>query len=407
MPLTVPCMTFLPRAGGRRAATRATLAACAALALAVPAVAHALTTTPSSTAQPSAASASTRAAGASPYASRTAANPLAGRAWGHGDLDPTLDAFNATGSAADQALLAKMALQPKAAWLGSWWSTDRLGKVVSRYIATAQNGDPEALVQLATFRMEPWEQESCNRVATTQEQQEYKAWFNALAAAIGSAHVAIVQQPDGPFVLCAPRRSKVHAKLIRYGTRVLSALPHTSVYVEVGAADWPMDDPKKAAKIAKLGGVKYARGIALNGTHYDTTERQVIFGAQVAQRLAKQGMPGKTVVVNTTQNGRGFRAGDYHKKYDRHDSCVLAQATGTCYDHAPVCTSPTQRVCVTLGIPPTTDVANPAWGLTARANSLARRYVDGYIWFGRPWLFMQNQPFLLDRALDLARSTSY
>ncbi len=404
MPLTVARMTFLPRASRGRTAARATLAACAALVLAVPAVTYALTTTPSLTA---ATSAQAPASDTSRYASRTTANPLAGRTWGHGDLDPTLDAFNAaSGSAPDQALLAKMALQPKAAWLGSWWSTDKLGKVVSRYIATAQAGDPEALVQLATFRMEPWEQESCNRVSTTQEQQDYKAWFNTLAAAIGSAHVAIVQQPDGPFVLCAPRKSKAHAELISYGTQVLSALPNTSVYVEVGAADWPMDDPKKAARIAKLGGVRYARGIALNGTHYDTTERQVIFGAQVAQQLAKQGMPGKTVVVNTTQNGRGFRAGDFQKKYKK-DTCNLAKATGSCYDHAPVCTSPTQRVCVTLGIPPTTDVANPAWGLTAKANALAQQYVDGYVWFGRPWLFMQNQPFQLNRALDLARSTSY
>ena len=395
-------MTFVPRSSRTRTATRATLAVCAALAVAVPAMTHALAVS-SSTATITAPATTVEA---SPYASRTSANPLAGRTWGRGDLDPTLEAYHAS-SGPEQELLAKVAMQPKAAWLGSWWSTERLGKVVARYISTAQAGDPEALVQLATFRMEPWEQPSCNRVSTATEQQDYKVWFDTLAAAIGTAHVAIVQQPDGPFVLCAPGGSKVHARLISYGTRVLSALPNTSVYVEVGAADWPMDDPRKAARIARLGGVRHARGIALNGTHYDTTERQVRFGAQVAQQLAKKGMPGKTVVINTTQNGRGFKAGEFHKKYDRVDTCNLAAATGTCFDHAPVCKSPTQRVCVTLGIPPTTDVANPAWGLTPRANALARQYVDGYLWFGRPWLFMQNQPFQLDRALGLARSTSY
>lgn len=397
-------MSTLLRLGGRRVLTRATLAG-AALALAVPAMAHALATPPSTSVAVSP-PARAQAADASAYASRTTANPLAGRTWGRADLDPTLDAFRAA-TGPDQALLGKLAMQPKAAWLGSWWSTDKLQKVVDRYIATAQAGDPEALVQLATFRMEPWEQEACRRVSTPQEQASYKGWFDALAAAIGDAHVAVVQQPDGPFVLCAPQSSKLHAQLITYGTRVLSALPNTSVYVEVGAADWPMDNPRQAARIARLGGVRYARGIALNGTHYDTTERQVLFGAQVSQELARRGMPGKTVVVNTTQNGRGFRAGDFHKKYDRIDTCNLPRATGTCYDHAPVCISPTQRVCVTLGIPPTTDVANPAWGLSAKANAAAQQYVDGYLWFGRPWLFMQNQPFQLGRALDLARSTSY
>ena len=384
--------------------TRASLAG-ALLALAVPAVAHALAA-PATTFLPTESlSTGSPSAGAS-YASRTADNPLAGRTWGRADLDPTLDAYRAA-SGADQALLAGVAMQPKAAWLGSWWSTEKLQKVVGRYIATAQAGDPEALVQLATFRMEPWEQEACRRVSTPAEQAAYKGWFDALAAAIGSAHVAVVQQPDGPFVLCAPGSPRHHARLISYGTRVLSALPNTSVYVEVGAADWPNDDPAKAARIARLGGVRHARGIALNGTHYDTTERQVRFGARVVRLLAERGMSGKTVVVNTTQNGRGFRAGDFHRKYDRIDTCDLPRATGTCYDHAPVCTRPAQRVCVTLGIPPTTDVADPAWGLSARANALAREHVDGYLWFGRPWLFMQNQPFQLDRTLALARSTPY
>ncbi len=374
--------------------------------LAVPALAHAIATPATPPASESAMKVRTQPSNASAYASRTVANPLAGRTWGIGDLDRTIEAYNAA-SGADRDLLAKMATQPKAAWFGAWNSTSGVRKIVGRYISVAQAGDPEALVQLSVFRMVPWEQEACRRLPTAAEQASYRAWIDALAETIGTAHVAVVMQPDGPFVLCAPKGSKLPGQLISYGTRVLSALPNTSVYVEVGAADWPMDDPKKAAKIAVRGGVEYARGIALNGTHYDSTERQVVFGAQVSQLLAKRGMPGKTVVVNTTQNGRGFKAGEYHKKYQRKDTCNLAKATGTCYDHAPVCKTATQRVCVTLGIPPTTDVANPAWGLSAKANALAQQYVDGYLWFGRPWLFMQNQPFQLDRALDLARSTAY
>ena len=391
-------MTRLPRS---RASHRLARTLLAGLALLLAAPAAAVTADEPGPARPA-----TEAPRTSAHASRTPDNPLAGRPWGRGDLDPTHDAYRAA-SGTERDLLAKLALQPKAVWLGSWWSADKLQKVVGRYIETAQAGNPEALVQMATFRMEPWGQEACRRVSTEQEQREYRAWFDALAAAIGDAHVAVVQQPDAPLVMCAPRRSKVHARLISYGTKVLAARPHTSVYVEVGAADWPLDDPARAARIARLNGVRHARGIALNGTHYDTTERQVRFGAQVVRRLARKGMPGKTVVVNTTQNGRGFKAGEYHRKYRRKDTCNLAAATGTCFDHAPVCKRPGQRVCVTLGIPPTTDVANPRWGLSARARTLAQQHVDGYLWFGRPWLFMQNQPFQLDRALDLARSTPY
>ena len=35
----------------------------------------------------------------------------------------------------------------------------------------------------------------------------------------------------------------------------------------------------------------------------------------------------------------------------------------------------------------------------------AAEHVDGYLWFGRPWLHMQADPFELQRALGLARTT--
>jgi hypothetical protein len=62
---------------------------------------------------------------------------------------------------------------------------------------------------------------------------------------------------------------------------------------------------------------------------------------------------------------------------------------------------------VTLGIPPTTDVGNPKWGLSAPNRKLARRYVDAYMWFGRPWLYRQADPFLTKRAVQLARTSPY
>jgi hypothetical protein len=62
---------------------------------------------------------------------------------------------------------------------------------------------------------------------------------------------------------------------------------------------------------------------------------------------------------------------------------------------------------VTLGIPPTADVANPAWGLSEKVAAAAATYVDGYLWFGRPWLYNQGEGWDLDRALKLARTTPY
>ena len=382
----------------------------ALLAMAVPAVAHALHAPAPVPVSATATATATATADETSYAARTPGNPLAGRPWGNADgaFDPTVEAWSAA-SGEERVLLEKVARQPKAAWFGSWRSTSRVTDVVRDYVAQVQDGNPETLVQMALFRMEPWGREACSRLSTPQEQADYKAWMDAVALGIGDAHVAVIQQPDGPKTLCAPKGSKAHSKLIAYGTKKLSALPHTSVYVEIGAADWPSDDPALSAKIAMRGGVRWARGFALNSTHYDSTERQVLYAERVSRELAARGLPGKTAVVSTAQNGRPFQGNDFFKTHGQVDTCATPPAAGgTCFDHIPVCTKPKQRkVCVALGIPPTTEVANPAWGLSAKADRAALAYVDAYLWFGRPWLFMQNQPFLVDRTLDLARTWAY
>ena len=99
-------------------------------------------------------------------------------------------------------------------------------------------------------------------------------------------------------------------------------------------------------------------------------------------------------MINTAQNG----AAVHGYGYKRHQQ--LRQRAGL---HATTTTR-----CVTLGIPPTTDVANARWGLSARRTRTdAAAHVDGYMWFGRPWLYMQADPFVKSRALALARTTPW
>jgi hypothetical protein len=94
-------------------------------------------------------------------------------------------------------------------------------------------------------------------------------------------------------------------------------------------------------------------------------------------------------VVNTSSNGNGFVFGDYRAPDP---------------DNARVCASQEDPgPCVALGIPPTYDFADPRWGLPQGTVDLATRYVDAFLWIGRPWLFDQNEPFVQSRALTLAR----
>ena len=291
-----------------------------------------------------------------------------------------------------QNLLDKIVQRPKATWFGHWQSDNDITDRVQKYIELTTGGDPDVLVQTSIFRMSPWEREACSRLPSAAEQASYKKWIDGFAAGVGDAHMAVIMQPDGPFVLCAPGNSKIPAQLIQYGVRKLSALPNTSVYIDAGAADWNRDDPKRALQMLIPMGIRWARGFALNSTHYDSTERQVRYAAKVSQALAKRGIPGKYGVVNTASNGKPFKGYKYN---------------GPNFDNARACTSTSDQHCVTLGIPPTVDVADPKWGLSARDRRLAARYVDAYLWFGRPWLYNQASPFDMNRALTLARTTPY
>ena len=328
-----------------------------------------------------------------PY-ERGGGNPLAGRPWAvyQGPGDQAWTAWSTEPEGETKTLLERIVFQPKSKWYGQWIATEDIRQVVADNIATAQAGDPEALVQLTTFRLKPWEEEACTRLPTAQEQADYKAWTDEFVAGIGTAHAAVVLQPDGPFALCAPKHSKLPSKLIRYAAKKLGALPNTSTYIDAGASDWLKNDTARALQILVPAGVKYVRGFSFNNTHYAATEDEVAFGAAVAKALAKKGLKDKHVVINTASNGRPFNGYEYE---------------GDNFDNAETCKKKSQRRCVTLGIPPTADVTNPQWGLPKATTRLARKYVDGYLWVGRPWLFMQADPFVMERALDVARTTPY
>ena len=320
-------------------------------------------------------------------------NPLANRTWGvyKGEGDQAwLPYVRATGQ--KKKLLAKIALAPKAKWYGGWIPNNQIESKIRDHIANATQGDPEALVQMSVFRMSPWEEAACKRLPTAAEQSSYQQWIDNFARGIGESHTAVVLQPDGPFALCAPGGSLVPSQQIGYAARALSALPNTSVYIDAGASDWLRSDPARALKILLPASIADVRGFALNSTHYAATSDEIRYGAAIVAELEKLGITDKHFVVNTAANGRPFNGYEYK---------------GSNYDNAEVCRSRSQQRCVTLGIPPTADVANPAWGLAADVNALAASYVDGYVWVGRPWLYMQADPFVMQRALAVARTTPY
>jgi len=329
-----------------------------------------------------------------PGASTT--NPIANMTWGvyRGPLDDLWeDWHNAHGK--DKQLLAKEALQPLMYWFGSWDSDALATETARNYIQDVQNGNPNTLVQMAIFRINPWEHKVCSyRPTATQlaeQEASYRDWVNNWALGIGSSRVVMDLQPDLPFEFCIPGYPQYPQQQVNYAAQVFSALPHTTVYIDAGASDWV--HVTDIVAMLRESGVQYTRGFALGATHYDSTAHEIAYGQKIVRGLAAAGIPNMHFIIDTAQNGKPFTTQQYPQ--------VFRQITP--------CASKSSQHCVTLGIPPTWKVAaDPKlYGITAHQASVAAQLCDGYLWFGRPWLKNQAGNFLLHQALQMAATTPY
>jgi endoglucanase len=317
-----------------------------------------------------------------------AGNPLAGMPWGiyRGPIDGVYPAYQSA-HGADKRLMAKIALRPLTVWVGAWYPDSYARTVARQIIQGTTGGNPQVLSQVAVFRLDPWEGQACYGSWGPGDQGSYRAWINQFAAGIGRSRVALILQPDLPDALCA--RSQVPLQLVSYAARRFNALRHTTVYIDVGAARWA--SVSQAARLLEHAGIRHARGFALNVTQYGSTGLELEYGAQIARALGRAGIRGKHFVINTDENGAPFLAGQYPGDANE----------------ARACSNPQDRLCVTLGIPPTTDVAGPRWGLSARDRAIAKRNADAYLWAGRPWVDNNSGSFVFSRALQLAASTPF
>lgn len=326
-------------------------------------------------------------------ARRVSVNPLAGGPWGiyKGATDGVWPAYQqATGT--NKALLAKIALRSRARWFGSFIPTADVQSKVHSYIAEMQQAQgADVLVPIAAFRQFPNHESNKDQPIS---QQAYKDWYDALAAGIGDARAVVILEPDLAVILKDAWRPDIRERLVKYAAQKLAALSNTTVYIEAGSADWLT--VAAAAQLLKRSGVGSVRGFALSGTHYDTTTRNIKHGRQIVAKLASLGIPGKHFVIDTADNGHGFTFAQYKQRHPGSD-----------VTNPIVCTTKAQRVCESLGIPPTWDVTNAKWHLSARVASMASRFVDAYLWYNRPWLDHNASPFLLSRALPLARTSPY
>lgn len=295
--------------------------------------------------------------------------------------------------------IAKIVEQPKTSWMGAWIPDDQIYDRTRDYIENSQAGDPRKVVTIASFRMQPWYHAARRGKPTRAQTRSYRRWISEQVRAIGSTPTIVIVQPDMPFLMTA-RHKRSFARLIKWGAKQYATNRNTKVYLEAGAYDWPapgQGGAQAAVRFLKTVGIEYAHGIALNSTHYSDPNLEILRSKEIIDLLRKQGVrrPLRSV-INTATSGNPWDFGTFQFKGPA--------------DEAPACTSPKQfgRVtCVSLGIPPTFDVTRRHRVLTPESVRIARRYVDGFLWFGRPWLKMQNKPFLEKKAVNLVKYSPF
>lgn len=321
-------------------------------------------------------------------------NPLVGT-WGvyAGSQDGARPAWE-TAAGPRRELLAKVALRPRARWYGAWIPTDRVADIVRDDIRQQQGGDPDVLVPMAVFREYPDGEGRIDEALTLADRTAYRRWVDQTAAGIGSSRVLLVLEPDLPLALKGWRPA-VRLGLVAYAAEVFSALPNTTVYLDAGAVDW-LVDPRDAVSLLLRAGIQHTRGFAVGGTHYSATGANIRYGERIVAGLAQAGVRGRHFVVDTADNGRPFTGVQYRRTHPDGD-----------FNNAEPCASSAQRRCVALGIPPTTDVADARWGLSEEVRELARRHVDAYTWYARPWLDPTKQHLDLERTLAIAAASPY
>jgi endoglucanase len=312
-------------------------------------------------------------------------NPIAGIPWRpyEGSADSLWTAY-AAARGHRRALLGRLALEPRALFIGSWIASSRIKSVAEEVVQGTQQGDPNALTQFGTFELSPWE--GAWTGGGQWNVNDARRWYKGLAAGIGDARALVILQIDLPFAAGTPNQQP--ETIDAYGTEVLSADPHATVYIDAGAYGWL--SPAQQGALLISNGIRHARGFSVNDTQYGSMSEELEYGAEVLSYLKRHGIAGKHFLVNTAQNGQPYLAGQ-----------VSVPSNDT-----PRCASRTQTLCQRTGIPPTTDVTNPRWHLTAGDAAIARSDVEGYVWASQPWN-VNGGPFTLSFALNLGANGEY
>lgn len=194
----------------------------------------------------------------------------------------------------DAALVAQIAHQPVAHWLGGWVSN--IGNEVQSAVATITGAG--ALPVFVAYNI-PNRDCGSYSAGGANGGDAYRKWIRDFARGLNGRPSIVVLEPDalaGMDCLNADGRA-ARVALLRDAVTVLKA-QRASVYIDAGNAKWK--SPEQMADRLKAADIAEADGFSLNVSNYIANDLNIAYGEKLSKLVG-----GKHFIVDTSRNGRG------------------------------------------------------------------------------------------------------
>ena len=200
----------------------------------------------------------------------------------------------------DAELIARIASQPAAKWLGGW--VGNIAREVDNAVSTITRAD--ALPVFVAYNIPG---RDCGQYSAggANGSDAYRRWIRSFGDGLRGRQALVVLEPDalaGMDCLSASGQQDRLA-LLADAVHVLKK-SGAAVYVDAGHARWHAPE-KMAARLNQVD-IAAADGFALNVSNYIDNASNIAFGEKLSKLLG-----GKHFIVDTSRNGLGTAAADW------------------------------------------------------------------------------------------------
>ncbi len=211
-------------------------------------------------------------------------------------------AYEATGRAADAALIRRIAENPAAAWFA-----DESPGYAARARSLAVNAAAVGRLPVIVLYHVPHRDCSGQSAGGAASDSAYRAWVLALSQALDGQRAIVIIEPDAVAqTLQGCRGATGRFALLSDALRTLSAHRGLKLYLDAGNSAW-ITDTTRMARALKRAGVGHADGFALNVANFETTKDTIAYGVRLSAKLG-----GAPFVIDTSRNGNGPAAKGHH-----------------------------------------------------------------------------------------------